>query len=132
MLNERYQDRPGDARRYLCPSTVLSGDAVLLGTQALVALTSYDTATGTAVFRFAGTFDLSVIGETQHSPQVAAAIAPGGRLYAAGTLDSPTNMTTGLIINADNSKTPFGNLDDTAVTSGMTQTKGVKLKESGQ
>ena len=61
-----------------------------------------------------------MIGETQHSPQVAAAIAPGARLYAAGTLDSPTNMTTGLIINADNSKTPFGNLDDTAVTSGMT------------
>ena len=41
MLNERYQDRRV-MRGATCARRSSPGDAVLLGTQALVALTSYD------------------------------------------------------------------------------------------
>jgi predicted RecA/RadA family phage recombinase len=129
MLNEKRQDRPGNAVRLAVPSTCKSGDAILAGQQPGVLLTDYDSATGTAVVRFTGTFNLTVYSETVHSPQTASVIKPGDKLYAAGTLDSGTNITTVLILNAASGGVFFGYLasDEAAMSSGANAKVGVRL-----
>lgn len=132
MTNEVKQDRPGNARFYACPSAITSGMAVLIGTQAAVAVDAYDSTLGGTVFRFSGSFALTVIGQSTQSPNSSQQILPGAELYATGTYDATTNITYSLTIDATRGNCPFGNLDQsTAISAGATVTAVVKLKEGG-
>lgn len=129
MKNQVYTGTPTSRRFVACPSTVKSGDPVLIGKVPAVALNDYESATGGAVFLMNGTFTLSVTGATQKSPQVNAAMNPGDKVYAEGTLDVTTNVTTGLFLSATPGDTFFGNLDPTGpgVGSGLTVNANVIL-----
>lgn len=124
MKNQVYTGTPTSRRFALCPTTVKAGDPVLLGKIPAVALDDYQSVTGGTTFLLNGTFALTVIGQTAESPAVHAAINPGDKLYATGTLDVTTNITTGLTIDANSSNTFFGNLDPSyvQVASGATDT----------
>lgn len=134
MKNEVYPGPPTNRRFALCPTTVLAGDPVLVGSEPAVALNAYSSATGGTVFVFSGSFTLTVIGATVVSPQTPAALAPGAKVYASGTLDSPTNVTTGLTLSGATGDTEFGIIDPSytaGVTSGATDTSAlVRLKGS--
>lgn len=125
MKNQQFQGAPTNPRFVVCPSTVKAGDAVLVGKAPAVALNDYQSNTGGATFYFSGSFQLTVHGSSSHSPFTPAAIGPGAALFAVGTLDSATNVTTGLTITGATGDTPFGNLDESyssGVASGATDT----------
>jgi len=134
MMNEIYPGPATNRRFALCPSTVKSGDAVLVGSEPAVALNDYNSATGGTVFCFSGTFALTAVGATVVSPQTPAALKPGAKVYASGSLDSTTNVTTGLTISGATGDTEFGIIDPAytaGVTSGATDTGAwVRLKGS--
>jgi predicted RecA/RadA family phage recombinase len=133
MLNQVYNGTATSRRFAACPSTVKAGDAVLLGSIPAVALDNYQTNEGGTTFLLGGTFALTVIGQTAESPAVNAAIKPGAKLYATGTLDSATNITTGLTIDANSSNTFFGYLDPSYVSvgSGATDTNAQVMLGGG-
>jgi predicted RecA/RadA family phage recombinase len=124
MKNQVFMGTPTSPRFVTCPSTVKSGDLVLVGTEPACALNDYQANTGGATFYFNGTFTGTVIGSSSHSPYTGAAIGPGATLYASGTLDATTNVTTGLLITVTTTDTPFGHLDPTGpgIASGATNT----------
>lgn len=132
MLNEIRQDRPGDARFYLCPTTVKAGDAVLIGGLPAIAVDDYNTKTLGTTFRIAGTFALTVIAATVVSPITGSQVNQGDTIYATGTLDSATNVTTGLTLSKASGGTKFGTYDSTTpLTSATTSTSAwVKLREN--
>ena len=133
MKNQIYTGTPTSRRFALCPTTVVAGDAVLLGSIPAFALNSYSALTGGTVFCSNGTFTASVVGQRYLSPPVSAVIKPGDPLAAIGTLDATTNVVTGLTIfsgvgapwtetGPNSGVFPFGVLDPsyTSVTSGAT------------
>lgn len=132
MKNQVFMGTPTSARFCACPTTVKSGDLVLVGSEPACALNDYQansntgnpSAVGGATFYFSGTFTGTVVGTSAHSPVVPAAIGVGDKLYASGTLDTATNVTTNLLISATTTDTPFGFLDPTgpAVGAGLTNT----------
>lgn len=111
MKNQVLIGTPTSPRFALCPTSVKAGDPVLLGGIPAVALDDYQANEGGTTFYANGTFVLTVIGRTQESPAVGAAIKPGDKIYASGTLDSVTNVTTGLTLDAASGGTLFGTLD---------------------
>lgn len=127
MKNQVYTGTPTSPRFFKCPATVKAGDFVLIGKQPACALNDYQSNSGGATFYFNGSFTGTVYGSSSHSPITGAAINPGDALFASGTLDTPTNVTTGLWISADSSDAPFGHLDPTAnpIGSGATDTAAV-------
>lgn len=132
MLNEIFQDRPGDARFHKCPSGVVSGDPVLIGDLPAVAGDNYDSVKGGTWFRFAGTYELTVIAATVVSPITGSAVKQGDTIYVTGSLDSTTNVTTSLVLSKATGGTKFGTYDSpTDITSGTTDTAArVKLREN--
>lgn len=123
MKNQILLGTPTSPRFALCPTTVKAGDPVLLGNVPAVAVDDYQSNEGGTTFYTNGTFALSVFGSTTESPVTGHTIKPGDKLYATGTLDSTTNVTTGLTIDANSNNTPFGQLDpqyQTSVASGQT------------
>ena len=131
MLNEIRNDRPADARFFPCPASIVSGQPVLIGALAGVALDSYNPNSGGTVFRLAGSYALTVVGQSAESPVVNAQINPGDKIYATGTLDATTNVTYNLTLDKNSSNTLFGSLDDVKILAGVTNTAAiVKLKEA--
>ena len=131
MTNEIYQDRPDNAEWFPCPSAVTSGMPVLIGRRPAVALDAYDSNRGGTTFRFAGTFQLTVIGQSALSPVANIALNPGDRLYASGTLDSTTNVTYNLTIDGTRGNSAFGSMGNDTVAAGATKTTAlVKLLET--
>jgi predicted RecA/RadA family phage recombinase len=131
MLNEIRQENSADARGYLCPSTVKAGDPVLIGGNLpAVAVDDYNPNTGGTTFRISGTFALTVIAATVVSPVTGSDVNQGDKIYATGTLDSTTNVTTGLTLSKASGGTLFGSYDSTTkITSGQTSTTAaVKLR----
>jgi hypothetical protein len=126
MKNQVLLGTPTSPRFAACPITVLAGDPVLIGKIPAVALNNYNADTGGTTFYVNGTFLLTVIGRSSESPVVTAGIKPGDNIYAVGTLDATTNVTTGLTLDANSSSgTLFGKLDPqvgTAITAGSTDT----------
>lgn len=126
MKNQVILSVPGTQRQAACPITVRAGDPVLLGTIPAVAINDYESSYGGTTFETSGSYILTVIGRSTESPVVTAGIKPGGKIYAVGTLDSVTNVTTGLTLDANSSTgTLFGTLDpqyQTAITAGATDT----------
>ena len=128
MKNQVYTGTPTSRRFALCPTTVVAGDAVLVGTEPAVALDDYSSVTLGTTFLFNGSFTLTVVGSSTHSPYTGAAIKPGSPVYASGSLDSATNITTGLLISGTTTDTPFGFIDPSytaGVTSGATDTAAI-------
>jgi hypothetical protein len=124
---------PQNNRWFPCPSAVTSGMPVLIGTMAAVALDAYDSSTGGTTFNLDGSFALTVIGQSQQSPNSVQAIAPGQELFASGTLDATTDVTYNLTIDVTRGNCPFGNLDqNTGIAAGVTNTSAVvRLKGGG-
>ena len=137
MKNQKLLGTPTSPRFAACPTTVTSGMPVLIGNEPAVALDDYQSNLGGTTFYFAGTYGLTVIGRSSESPVVTAAIKFGDKIYAVGTLDSATNVTTGLTLDANSSSgVLFGYLDPqcnaSIITAGTTNTDaGVKLAGSG-
>ncbi len=130
MTNQSKTGTPTSRRFAFCPTTVLAGDAVLVGSVPAVALNSYQAITGGAVFDMNGSFFLSVLGSTAISPISGHALKPGDKVYAdGGTLDSTTNVTTGFTLDANTGGTLFGriDLDDAGVGSGLTGSPSVLI-----
>ena len=126
MKNQMLLGTPTSPRFAFCPTTVLAGDPVLLGGIPAVALDNYQANEGGTTFYANGTFALTVIGRSTESPVVTAAIKPGDKIYAVGTLDATTNVTTGLTLDANSATgTLFGRLDpqyQATVSAGATDT----------
>jgi predicted RecA/RadA family phage recombinase len=124
VKNQVYTGTPTSRRFALCPSTVVAGDAVLIGQIPAVALDTYSSVTLGTTFLTNGTFTLTVIAATVVSPITGSACNPGDKIYATGTLDATTNVTTGLTLSKASGGTLFGRLDPagTAITSGTTDT----------
>jgi predicted RecA/RadA family phage recombinase len=122
MLNQVYPD--GDVCFFLCPAAVTKGMPVLIGVTPAVAIDDYNPRSGGTVFALEGVYALSVV--------ATAAIGPGGKIYAAaGTLDAPTNVTTGLTLSSVNTGVPFGALLGPGILIGVTNpTAPVRLNQS--
>jgi predicted RecA/RadA family phage recombinase len=132
MRNQVYTGTNVSRRFALCPTTVVSGDAVLIGTIPGVALDSYQANTGGTTFLCNGSFTLTVIAATVVSPITGSQVNPGDKLYVTGTLDSATNVTTGLVISKASGGTLFGPLDpsDPAIPSATTSTSATVVLEA--
>ena len=130
MINQQFPGTPTSRRFVTMPASpaIVAGEPLLIGVMPCVALDSYQTATGGATCLFGGSFALTVVGASDEaSPPTGATIKPGDQLYASGTKDATTNVTYGLTINVDTSKTKFGHLDpqQTNVASGTTNTAAI-------
>ena len=132
MTNQTKMDTLSTRRFAKCPSTIASGDPVLLGTIAAVALDSYDSILGGTTFCTDGSYALAVTAASTQSPVSGLAIAPNAELYATGSYDATTGVTHGLTIDLTRGGTPFGNAEvEAAVTAGTTSTISVRLKVGG-
>ncbi len=132
MKNQVFQGSQTNARFVTCPSTVKAGDLVLVGTAPACALNDYQSNSGGATFYFSGTFSGTVVGSSTHSPYTGEALKPGAALYASGTLDATTNVTTGLLISGTTTDTAFGRIDETGpgVSSGATVTANIRFGDA--
>lgn len=136
MINQVYTGTPTSRRFVALPvaGAITAGQPLLVGKLPCVTLDSYQSNEGGATCLFGGTFALTVIGASDEaSPPTGAAIHVGDKVYASGTLDSTTNVTYGLTINADSSKTLFGNLDPSyqTIASGVTDTNAQVMLPNG-
>lgn len=127
MINQLYTGTSTSRRFVTLPNVsafTVAGIPILVGTEPAVTLDAYQSNVGGATCLFNGTFKLTVIGETAASPQVTAAVNPGDKLYASGTLDSTTNVTYNLTIDKNSGNTLFGHLDpsETKILAGVTNT----------
>lgn len=121
MLNQVFPD--GDVGFFPCPTTVTKGMPVLIGLMPAVAIDNYNPNTLGTVFVFEGVYALPVT--------ATAALGVGAKVYAVGTLDAPTNVTTALTISSVNSGTPFGSLFDAKILIGVTNPlAAVRLNQS--
>ncbi len=132
MKNQYYTGTSVSRRFALCPTTVLAGDPVLIGTIPGVALDNYQANTGGTTFLLNGSFVLTVIAATVVSPITGSAVKPGDKLYVTGSLDSTTNITTSLVISKATGGTLFGHLDPSNpdITSATTSTTAVVVLEA--
>jgi hypothetical protein len=132
-INTAKQGTPQNNRWYQCPSAVTSGMAVLIGTQAAVAMDAYDSSTGGTTFQLDGSYFLTVIAQSSQSPVSGLQVNPGDELYAAGTLDATTGITYSLTIDKTRGNCPFGNYEGPGpILSGATNTSAmVRLKIGG-
>jgi len=118
------------------PSAVTVGMPVLVGqlSGVVIALQPLPTPTSptTATIDLGeDCYTLSVIGQSQLSPNSVQAIGVGDELFASGTLDATTNVTYNLTIDKTRGNTPFGNSLD-AVAAGVTNAScRVRLKGGG-
>ncbi len=132
MKNQYYTGANVSRRFALCPTTVLAGDPVLIGTIPAVALDNYQANTGGTTFLCNGSFVLTVIAATVVSPITGSAVKPGDKLYVTGSADTTTNITTSLVISKATGGTLFGHLDPSypEITSATTDTAAVVVLEA--
>ncbi len=135
---------PAVDRRFPVPTTVKSGDPIILGGGpnnelkglAAVAVTSYDSRDGMATLCFEGSANLTVTAQTG-SPQTNVAIKPGDPVYAAifeagAAYDATTNCWTGFVLDNNAGGIPFGNYwERSALSAGTSGSKLVRLKFGG-
>jgi hypothetical protein len=128
MINQAFTGTPTNSRFALCPSSIVAGQPVLLGTIPAVALNAYSALTGGATFYLNGSFFLTVIGQSAESPVTTHEIHQGDDLYATGTLDTATNVTYNLTIDANSGNTKFGHYDPNnaaVITAGATNAQAI-------
>ena len=129
----------GSPLQFPMPSTVKSGDPVLVGKLACVANEDAKDPFGNVQPNVScdleGAFNLPVTAASALSPVTGSAVKPGDVLYYnGGTLDSVTNVTTGGTLSKDSTSdfgaaVVFGTALD-PITSGQTKTIRVRLKEN--
>jgi predicted RecA/RadA family phage recombinase len=113
VTNQVLTGTPTSRRFCVCPSSIVSGQPVLIGgILAAVALDNYQANEGGTTFLFGGTFNLPVYGLSVLSPPTGAAIAPGARVYAdGGTTDATTGVLYNFSLDANSGGILFGNID---------------------
>lgn len=133
---ERYADI-----QLVGPTTVLSGDAIILQGTALgaskpsiagVANADYDTSSTLISLDLEGAFNLSVTAKSAESPDVNSAVKIGDALYAnvnTGTYDATTGVFRGFTLDKNVSGIFFG-IALATVTAGATATIAVMLKNA--
>lgn len=132
MINQIKIGVPENNRWFPCPSAVTSGMPVLIGTLAAVAMDAYDSSTGGTTFCLDGSYALTVIGQSQQSPNANQQINVGQELFASGIYDATTDITYNLTIDVTRGNTPFGNLEYPQILAGATNTNAVvRLKVGG-
>ena len=112
---------PATVKRFKVPSTVKSGDPIVIGATpqnnltglAAVAQTSFDSRDGMATLMFEGSHTLTVTDQTG-CPQVNNPISPGQPLFAAvfepgAVYDPVTACWTGFVLDGNTAGIPFGN-----------------------
>lgn len=133
MKNQLYTGTPTSRRQVTLPAVAslenASGVPILVGSMPAVTLDEYETNIDGATCLFNGTFNLTVVGSSTHSPFTGEALNPGDPVYASGTLDSVTNVTHDLLLSGTDSDTLFGHIDPTGpgVGSGLTAIVGVVI-----
>lgn len=127
MKNQQYTGTSTSRRQVVLPAVASleepnGGVPILVGTMPAVTLDSYQTNVDGATCLFNGSFNLTVVGTSQHSPIVGKALNPGDPVYASGTLDTATNVTHDLLLSGTTGDTFFGHIDPTGpgVGSGLT------------
>ena len=126
----------GDDLNIAVPTTVVSGDPLIVGQLAGVSKEAYTTnptavPDGKVAVAFRGAAFLSVTAATVLSPLTGSAVKVGDKLYAdGGTFDSTTNVTRGFTLDKNTGGVYFGNALD-AITSGQTAVIRVRLKVTG-
>jgi hypothetical protein len=139
MINQQNTGSPTSRRAVTLPAyttvSIPAGTPLLIGQIPCVTLDSNQYAVGapTVVCLFGGSFDLTVIGQSAESPVTTHKINPGDKLYATGTLDSTTNVTYNLTIDANSGNTPFGYLDpqSPSIGAGLTDSAASVLLDKG-
>lgn len=125
MVNQVFTGTPTGRRFALCPPSIVSGQAVLIGgVLPAVAMDNYQANTGGTTFLLNGSFNLPVYGETG-SPPTNAPILPGAIVYAENqTTDPVTGIAYNFILTAfsGTGSVKFGHIDPeytTGVLSGL-------------
>lgn len=139
MINQQNTGTPTSRRSVFLPAhstvAIAPGTPLLVGGLPCVTLDGNQFAVGapSVVCLFGGSFDLTVIGQSAESPQTTHQINPGDKLYATGTLDTATNVTYGLTIDANSGNTFFGYLDpqSPSITAGATDANASVLLTNG-
>lgn len=135
MINQNLTGTATSRRSVLLPAnsivTIAPGTLILVGSLPCVTLDGNQFAVGAPNVDclFGGSFGLTVIGQSAESPVTTHAIKPGDKLYAVGTLDTATNVTYNLTIDANSSNTQVGYLDPQSpgINAGATDTNASVL-----
>ena len=130
MLNQLFPN--GETLFFPCPTTITKGMPVLIGTMPGVAVDNYNATLGGCQFCLEGVYALTVIAQSTQSPVSGLTLRPGDELFASGSLDATTNITSGLTIDKTRGNAPFGNyVGTTTITAGVTTTTcAVKIQNS--
>lgn len=139
MINQKNTGSPTSRRSVQLPASttvvIAPGTPLLIGGLPCVTLDGNQFAVGApnVVCLFGGSFDLPVIGQSAESPVTTHQIKPGDKIYATGTLDTATNVTYSLTLDANSSNTFFGYLDPqaVAVAAGATDANASVLLTNG-
>lgn len=120
MTNQALTGTPTSRRFALCPSTIVAGQPVFLGSIPAVALDNYQANVGGTTFLIGGSFFLTVIGQTAESPQTGHQINLGDKIYGNNLATDPTtNVTTIGALDINTAGNFFGYLDpDASVNAG--------------
>lgn len=139
MINQNLPGTPTSRRNVVLPPSstvvILPGTLILIGQLACITLDGNQFAVGapSVVCLFGGSFQGTVIGQSAESPVTTHKINPGDKLYAVGTLDTLTNVTYNLTIDANSSNTFVGNLDpqSPSIAAGATDALASVLLDRG-
>jgi hypothetical protein len=111
MTNQALTGTPTSRRFCACPSSIVAGQPVLLGSIPAVALDNYQSNEGGTTFLLGGSFFLTVVGESSESPGYGLQINPGDPIHARGTYDATTNVTYNLTLDGNPLYPQFGYYD---------------------
>lgn len=103
MINQLLSVTPTKTGQLLFPATVtIAGTPLLQGVIPCTNLDAYQATTGGATVYYDGAYAFTVSAYSTPSPLTGKTINIGDPIYATGgTLDSPTNVTTGFTLDAD-------------------------------
>lgn len=114
MVNQALTGTPTSRRFALCPSSIVSGQPVLIGgVLPAVAMDNWQADTGGTTFLLGGSFNLPVYGLSVLSPPSNHAAPPGAYVYAdGGTTDATTGILYGFSLDFNSSTgVLFGHVD---------------------
>jgi hypothetical protein len=137
VTNQFYTGTPTSRRQINCPSSIVSGEPLLVGKLPCVALDNYQANIGGTTVLLGGSFTLTVVGESSESPGYGLQINPGDYIYARGTYDATTNVTYNLTLDGNSLYPLFGYLDPdptanpSSILANVTNTSAVVLLHHG-
>jgi hypothetical protein len=135
MINQVLSVTPTKTGQLLFPATVtVAGTPMLQGSVPCINLDAYQATIGGATVYYDGCYTLTVSAYSTPSPLTGKQINIGDPIYATGgTLDGPTNVTTGFTLDADSvDGVLFAYLDSTnsgPLLAGTTAAVNVRLAD---